>query len=53
MQTIRSRFLTIICGVSLTLSMVFGAPLSFSSITMKPSLPPGRSMVRQLMSIRR
>lgn len=25
MQTIRSRFLTIICGVSLTLSMVFGA----------------------------
>ena len=24
MQTIRSRFLTIICGVSLTLSMVFG-----------------------------
>ena len=25
MQTIRSRFLTVICGVSLTLTLVFGS----------------------------
>lgn len=49
LKSIRSRFLAIICGMSLPLSLADWQ--SGSSITMKRLSLPGRSMAKLLMLI--
>lgn len=44
MQTIRSRFLTVICGVSLTLTLVFGSLCVFLVDRSRRKLPPRPSL---------